>query len=117
VVGLAEAEPLVADMVSLAYPSLALNIITVTLSLSATATATSTLLQVGDPDWGEYWDLCLGRTLERDWSKESYSEEGNNCFSFVLTLLLQLNQHPFTGWASSKVSFCQKVGWGGVEVE
>jgi len=78
VVGLAEAEPRVADM-------------------------------VGDPDWGEYWDLCLARTLERDWSREMYSEEENNCFSFVLTFLTELNQHPFTGWASSKVSFCQKL--------
>jgi len=78
VVGLAESEPLVADM-------------------------------VGDPDWGEYWDLCLGRTLEGDWTRETYSEEDNNCFTFVLDFLTQLNQHPFTEWASSKVSFCQKL--------
>jgi len=78
VVGLAEAEPLVADM-------------------------------VGDPDWGEYWDLCLSHTLEKDWSRESYSEEDNNCFSFVLTFLTELNQHPFSDWATSKVSFCQKL--------
>jgi len=79
VVGLAEAEPLVADM-------------------------------VGDPDWGEYWDLCLDHTLaNKDWSSHAYSEEENNCFSFVLSLLTELNQHPFTEWASSKVSFCQKL--------
>jgi len=63
----------------------------------------------GDPDWGEYWDLCLGRTLEGDWTRETYSEEDNNCFTFVLDFLTQLNQHPFTEWASSKVSFCQKL--------
>ena len=28
--------------------------------------------QVGDPDWGEYWDLCLDRTLAKDWSSQAY---------------------------------------------
>jgi len=78
VVGLAESEPLVADM-------------------------------VGDPDWGEYWDLCLHTTLMGDWTRESYREEDKNCFSFVLDFLTKLNQHPFTDWATSKVSFCQKL--------
>jgi len=65
---------------------------------------------VQDPDWGEYWDLCLENTLHtHDWSMESYHVEENNCFTFVLAFLTMLNQHPFTGWASSKVSFCQKL--------
>ena len=29
-------------------------------------------MQVGDPDWGEYWDLCLDRTLVKDWSSQAY---------------------------------------------
>ena len=38
---------------------------------------------VQDPDWGEYWDLCLENTLlAQDWSKESYHVEENNCFTF-----------------------------------
>ena len=52
---------------------------------------------VRDPDWGEYWDLCLEQTLSLDWSKASYHSEDNNCFTFVLTFLRMLNQHPFTG--------------------
>ena len=52
---------------------------------------------VRDPDWGEYWDLCLEQTLRLDWSKASYHSEDNNCFTFVLTFLRMLNQHPFTG--------------------
>ena len=52
---------------------------------------------VSDPDWGEYWDLCLEQTLRLDWSKASYHSEDNNCFTFVLTFLRMLNQHPFTG--------------------
>ena len=52
----------------------------------------------GDPDWGEYWDLCLDQTLETgDWSRQNYHSEENNCFTFVLTFLRMLNQHPFTG--------------------
>ena len=70
VVNLQETEPMVADMVQ-------------------------------DPDWGEYWDLCLENTLlAQDWSKESYHVEENNCFTFVLTFLKMLNQHPFTGKTS-----------------
>ena len=84
---------------------------------------------VRDPDWGEYWDLCLEQTLSLDWSKASYHSDDNNCFTFVLTFLRMLNQHPFTGrfcwiltellslqymtvftdWSSSKVNFCQKL--------
>jgi len=79
VVNLQETEPMVADMVQ-------------------------------DPDWGEYWDLCLENTLQaHDWGMESYHVDENNCFTFVLAFLRMLNQHPFTGWASSKVSFCQKL--------
>ena len=56
---------------------------------------------VQDPDWGEYWDLYLNNTLlAQDWSKESYHVEENNCFTFVLTFLKMLNQHPFTGKTS-----------------
>ena len=81
----------------------------------------------GDPDWGEYWDLCLDQTLAAgDWSRGNYHSEDFNCFTFVLTFLRMLNQRPFTGkilielhftkhklmitdWASSKVHFCQKL--------
>lgn len=79
VVNLAEVEPLVTDMVN-------------------------------DPDWGEYWDMCLEQTLMGGaWNREDYNEEQKNCFTFVLSFLTQLNQHPFTGWASSKIDFCQKL--------
>lgn len=65
---------------------------------------------VEDPDWGEYWDLCLDKTYSSNkFSKESYDEDENNCFNFVLTFLTSLNQAPFTGWAASKVEFCQKL--------
>lgn len=36
-----------------------------------------------DPDWGEYWDLCLQRTSEA-YNVDSYDEENNNCFNFIL---------------------------------
>jgi len=65
---------------------------------------------MGDPDWGEYWDLCLDQTLAAgDWSRGNYHSEDFNCFTFVLTFLRMLNQRPFTDWASSKVHFCQKL--------
>ena len=55
-----------------------------------------------DPDWGEYWDLCLEATVNsRDWSRASYHAEENNCFTFVLSVLRRLNQRPFTGVASN----------------
>ena len=55
-----------------------------------------------DPDWGEYWDLCLEATVSsREWSRASYHAEENNCFTFVLSVLRRLNQHPFTGWKSA----------------
>jgi len=40
-----------------------------------------------DPDWGEYWDLCLQRTSE-SYSVDSYDEENNNCFIFILVKFL-----------------------------
>ena len=52
---------------------------------------------VRDPDWGEYWDLCIEQTTSLDWSETTYHSENNNCFTFVLTFLKMLNQHPFTG--------------------
>jgi len=65
---------------------------------------------MGDPDWSEYWDMCLEQTLTTDqWSETRYHEDDNNCFTFVLTFLRTLNQRPFTDWASSKVDFCQKL--------
>ncbi len=36
-----------------------------------------------DPDWGEYWDLCLQKTAG-NFSVDSYDEENNNCFNFIL---------------------------------
>ena len=53
---------------------------------------------MGDPDWSEYWDMCLEQTLTTDqWSETRYHEDDNNCFTFVLTFLRTLNQRPFTG--------------------
>ena len=53
---------------------------------------------MGDPDWSEYWDMCLEQTLTTDqWSETRYHEDNNNCFTFVLTFLRTLNQRPFTG--------------------
>ena len=58
-----------------------------------------------DPDWSEYWDICLENTLKRgqqtpdeqqnngalrnshSWSKEDYHEKEHNCFVFVLNFL------------------------------
>ena len=69
---------------------------------------------VRDPDWAEYWDLCLEQTLASGlWHRNSYNSQEHNCFTFVLAFLTSLNQHPFTHWASSKVlillSHTQKV--------
>jgi len=65
---------------------------------------------VQDPDWGEYWDLCLNQTSAKHiFTRDMYSEDDNNCFNFVLTFLVSLNQTPFTGWAESKVEFCQRL--------
>ena len=36
-----------------------------------------------DPDWGEYWDLCLQKTAET-FSVDTYHEHNNNCFKFIL---------------------------------
>ena len=56
------------------------------------------ILCPGDPDWGEYWDLCLDQTLAAgDWSRGNYHSEDFNCLTFVLTFLRMLNQRPFTG--------------------
>ena len=57
VVGLAETEPLVADMVRNRHHDHDHH---------------HYHEQVGDPDWGEYWDLCLDRTLTKDWSSQAY---------------------------------------------
>jgi len=65
---------------------------------------------IQDPDWGEYWDLCLEQTSAAHvFTREMYREDENNCFNFVLTFLVSLNQTPFTGWAESKVDFCQRL--------
>lgn len=70
----------------------------------------SVMDMVQDPDWGEYWDLCLNQTAEKQsFTKEMYSEEDNNCLNFVLDFLISLNQTPFTGWAQCKVEFCQRL--------
>ena len=36
-----------------------------------------------DPDWGEYWDLCLQNT-SAEFRVDTYDEETNNCFTFIL---------------------------------
>ena len=46
-------------------------------SLSLSAPPLTGSMQVGDPDWGEYWDLCLARTLERDWSRWHITDNSN----------------------------------------
>ncbi|XP_023320239.1 MKRN2 opposite strand protein isoform X2 [Eurytemora carolleeae] len=64
------------------------------------------LEMIQDPDWGEYWDICLNQTAGSDaFTRENYHEDDNNCFNFVLSFLLSLNQSPFSGWAGSKVDF------------
>ena len=83
---------------------------------------------LSDPDWGEYWDMCLENTLRKDqgvaeaertwktsmggggysWSKEDYNEDEHNCFAFVLNFLKSLKQNPFSSEANNKLDFCRK---------
>lgn len=64
---------------------------------------------VQDPDWGEYWDLCLDTVLASPfWITENYNEDDHNCFAFILAFLRTLKQNPFSSWASSRVDFCQR---------
>ena len=65
VVGLAEAEPLVADMVG--------HLFNHHIDHRYHKQSKDSSAQVGDPDWGEYWDLCLDHTLaNKDWSSHAY---------------------------------------------
>ena len=65
VVGLAEAEPLVADMVG--------HLFNHHIDHRYNKQSKDRPPQVGDPDWGEYWDLCLDHTLaNKDWSSHAY---------------------------------------------
>lgn len=62
-----------------------------------------------DPDWGEYWDHCLGETLKSPhWTVEDYDEDGHNCFAFVLSFLRTLKQNPFSTAAANKFEFCER---------
>ena len=79
-----------------------------------------------DPDWSEYWDVCLDTTLRKgqcsdeldqlwkdtgngeSWSKEDYNEEEHNCFAFVLKFLKSLKQDPFSSEANNRLEFCRK---------
>ena len=66
VVGLAEAEPLVADMVGHLFNHHIDH-------RYHKQSKDRPPPQVGDPDWGEYWDLCLDHTLaNKDWSSHAY---------------------------------------------
>eukprot|EP00095_Tigriopus_kingsejongensis_P007551 snap_masked-scaffold104_size368486-processed-gene-2.8 protein:Tk07551 transcript:snap_masked-scaffold104_size368486-processed-gene-2.8-mRNA-1 annotation:"conserved hypothetical protein" len=63
-----------------------------------------------DPDWREYWDLCLQRVLQSgNWTAETYHEGNKNCFDFVLAFLKSLREKPFSNLAEDKVDFCQYV--------
>lgn len=64
---------------------------------------------VSDPDWPEYWDHCLRKTTHDDqqWTREKYSADGLNCFSFVLAFLRSLRTSPFADAAADKVGFCR----------
>ena len=76
-----------------------------------------------DPDWSEYWDVCLESTLKlgqcdtkqnigqkksHSWSKEDYHEEEHNCFVFVLNFLKSLKHDPISFEATNKLEFCRK---------
>ena len=76
-----------------------------------------------DPDWSEYWDVCLENTLKlglndekqngsmkraQSWSKEDYHEEEHNCFVFVLNFLKSLKHDPISFEATNKLEFCRK---------
>ena len=79
-----------------------------------------------DPDWSEYWDICLENTLKRgqqtpdeqqhngalrkshSWSKEDYHEKEHNCFVFVLNFLKSLKHDPISFEATNKLEFCRK---------
>ena len=77
-----------------------------------------------DPDWSEYWDICLENTVRKEqagqkrkssanvqdhgWSKEEYDEEEHNCFAFVLNFLKVLKQNPISSEANNKLEFCRK---------
>ncbi len=58
-----------------------------------------------DPDWGEYWDCRLHAVALR---QDSYDEENNNCFSFVLEFLVSLRHGPMSKYATSKLDFCRE---------
>ena len=65
---------------------------------------------VSDPDWPEYWDLCLNQTLmsSPNWTIDSYQAEDHNCFAFVLAFLRSLKQKPLSNHANNKLEFCTK---------
>ena len=65
---------------------------------------------VKDPDWPEYWDLCLNQTLTAspNWNVEAYEAEDHNCFAFVLAFLRSLKQEPLSSHANNKLEFCTK---------
>lgn len=65
---------------------------------------------VSDPDWPEYWDMCLESTLvsSPNWTVESYDAHEHNCFAFVLAFLRSLKQNPLSKHANNKLEFCSK---------
>lgn len=47
--------------------------------------------------WKDYWDHTLAVLSTSDqWTPESYNEEENNCYSFVITFLKVRYEMPFT---------------------
>ena len=85
VVGLAEAEPLVADMVG--------HLFNHHIDHRYHKQSKDKPAQVGDPDWGEYWDWRLQSIADDSgFTAKKYDEVEHNCMAFVLAFLASLKQ-------------------------
>jgi hypothetical protein len=59
-------------------------------------------------NWREYWDYTLNVCSRMDkWTAEQYSQEDNNCYSFVMTFLKMLQVKELKPSLTSKTQFCK----------
>ncbi|RWS27905.1 MKRN2 opposite strand protein-like protein, partial [Leptotrombidium deliense] len=58
--------------------------------------------------WKEYWDYTLAIVSQlNNWTSDKYSEDSNNCYSFVLTFLRMLQVKELKPSLTSKTQFCK----------
>lgn len=58
--------------------------------------------------WNDFWDYNLNILVEMPiWKPENYSEEDNNCYSFVITFLRLLQIKALRSSLSGKTQFCK----------